>query len=169
MRLHDVQRTIDIHYAHRIPRHTGKCAGLHGHRGTLEVTLTGPLELSGPATGMVTDFAAIDSILNIHVKSPFCHATILWREDPLIEAVLQWGARLHRAEVISADDEDGQIEEIVGSFGRFMCLPKPPTAEYLAYLFFTLLDPVFRIREVRLTRVKFWETAHSVAIYPGAA
>ena len=43
--------------AHRLPEHEGKCCRLHGHTYGLEVTVEGAPQTSGPAAGMIMDFA----------------------------------------------------------------------------------------------------------------
>ena len=45
--------------AHRLPDHEGKCCRLHGHTYGLEVTVEGTPQESGPAAGMVMDFAEL--------------------------------------------------------------------------------------------------------------
>ena len=45
--------------AHWLPEHEGKCQRLHGHTYGLEVTVEGTPQESGPAAGMVMDFAEL--------------------------------------------------------------------------------------------------------------
>jgi 6-pyruvoyltetrahydropterin/6-carboxytetrahydropterin synthase len=46
--------------AHRLPRHDGKCARLHGHSWKMLVEVESPeLHKSGPKSGMVMDFGDI--------------------------------------------------------------------------------------------------------------
>ncbi len=45
--------------AHRLPRHPGKCAGLHGHSYRLDVTCAGPLD----AIGGVIDFDDLHAVV----------------------------------------------------------------------------------------------------------
>ena len=45
--------------APRLPEHEGKCCRLHGHTNGLEVTVEGAPQESGPAAGMVMDFAEL--------------------------------------------------------------------------------------------------------------
>ena len=48
--------------AHRLPDHEGKCCRLHGHTYGLEATVQGTPQESGPAAGMVMDFAELRAI-----------------------------------------------------------------------------------------------------------
>ena len=50
--------------AHRLPDHEGKCSRLHGHTYGLEVTVEGTPQPSGPAAGMVMDFADLRARVN---------------------------------------------------------------------------------------------------------
>lgn len=51
--------------AHDLPGHRGKCARLHGHSYTLEVTLRGPIRRAAGASddGMVMDFDDLSSLV----------------------------------------------------------------------------------------------------------
>ncbi|MGH2508811.1 MAG: 6-carboxytetrahydropterin synthase QueD [Ktedonobacteraceae bacterium] len=51
--------------AHHLPGHRGKCARLHGHSYTLEVTLRGPIKQAEGASddGMVMDFDDLSQLV----------------------------------------------------------------------------------------------------------
>jgi len=59
--------TKQFHFeaAHDLPGHRGKCARLHGHSYTLEVTLRGPIKdsLHESDSGMVMDFEELSAIV----------------------------------------------------------------------------------------------------------
>ncbi len=59
--------------AHSIPHHPGKCKNLHGHSYILEVTVTGPIQTSGPEADMVMDFAQISAIVEREIVSQWDH------------------------------------------------------------------------------------------------
>ena len=74
--------------AHKLPRYSGKCKQLHGHRYKLKVMLAGSVNKE---TGMVIDFKKIVSIvkssvidildhnfLNNIIKNPTAENTIIW-------------------------------------------------------------------------------------------
>lgn len=56
-----------------LPKHAGKCARLHGHEYRLEVTVSGPIQVDGPADGMVMDFADMEQVVNREVISQWDH------------------------------------------------------------------------------------------------
>lgn len=86
-----IRKHFHFEAAHVLPHHTGKCARLHGHSYRLEVALRGPLQTSGPATGMIEDFDTIKRIvkgaiiaeldhrsLNDVIDNPTCERTVAW-------------------------------------------------------------------------------------------
>jgi 6-pyruvoyltetrahydropterin/6-carboxytetrahydropterin synthase len=56
-----IVRKFEIHAAHRLPKHKGKCKNIHGHQWVLEVGVTGPLD---EETGMITDFSNLKNLVN---------------------------------------------------------------------------------------------------------
>ena len=80
--------------AHRLPRHDGKCARLHGHSWKMLVEVESPaLCESGPKSGMVMDFgdikAAVASLVESHLDHHYLNDT-LELESPTSEKVAQW-------------------------------------------------------------------------------
>lgn len=80
--------------AHRLPRHDGKCARLHGHSWKMQVEVESPaLCESGPKTGMVMDFgdikAAVAPLVESHLDHHYLNDT-LELESPTSEKVAQW-------------------------------------------------------------------------------
>lgn len=86
-----IRKQFPFEAAHVLPHHAGKCARLHGHSYRLDVTLEGPLEATGPATGMVVDFddlarivqaGALDDLdhhhLNEAIPNPTCENIVAW-------------------------------------------------------------------------------------------
>jgi 6-pyruvoyltetrahydropterin/6-carboxytetrahydropterin synthase len=59
--------------AHSLPEHSGKCRNLHGHSYLLEVTVTGDVQTSGSAAGMVIDFAELSDIVDREILSQWDH------------------------------------------------------------------------------------------------
>ena len=78
--------------AHRLPEHEGKCCRLHGHTYSLEVTVEGRPQASGPATGMVMDFADLRQQVNELIVEPLDHQLLneLFDFAPTVEAVAAW-------------------------------------------------------------------------------
>lgn len=163
-----VKRSIDIQYAHRVLKHGGHCARLHGHRGTIEVSVTGELQDSGPETDMVLDFGEIEDEL-LKLKKMFCHRTLLQRTDSLY-ALFQ---HAHSMQLSFYDPKIGpyfgeQPSIILASSPDVdvVLMPFAPTAERLAQLFYEMLSMSLGARGVKVQHVRFWETAKSCAQYP---
>lgn len=78
--------------AHRLPEHEGKCCRLHGHTYGLEVTVEGTPQESGPAAGMVMDFAELRQQVNRLVVDSLDHQMLneLFDFVPTVEAVAAW-------------------------------------------------------------------------------
>lgn len=88
--------------AHRLPDHEGKCCRLHGHTYSLEVTVEGTPQQTGPAHGMVMDFADLRERVAKIVVEPVDHRLLNEVFDfvPTVEAVAAWAfERLRAAEL----------------------------------------------------------------------
>jgi 6-pyruvoyltetrahydropterin/6-carboxytetrahydropterin synthase len=86
--------------AHRLPDHEGKCCRLHGHTYGLEVTVQGTPQESGPAAGMVMDFAELRAKVSESIVEPLDHQLLndVFDFVPTVEAVAAWAfARLDQA------------------------------------------------------------------------
>jgi 6-pyruvoyltetrahydropterin/6-carboxytetrahydropterin synthase len=86
--------------AHRLPEHEGECHRLHGHTYGLEVTVQGTPQESGPATGMVMDFADLRLRVDEAIVEPLDHHMLndVFDFVPTVEAVAAWAfARLQEA------------------------------------------------------------------------
>ena len=98
--------------AHQLPNHRGKCARLHGHSYTLEVSLRGPVkaERGESDDGMVVDLDVIKEVVQAAVISRVDHFNLNdiidgpttaeriahWIWDRLEEAEPAFAAMLHR-------------------------------------------------------------------------
>jgi 6-pyruvoyltetrahydropterin/6-carboxytetrahydropterin synthase len=78
--------------AHRLPDHEGKCFRLHGHTYGLEVSVEGAPQESGPASGMVMDFADLRTRVNELVVDKLDHQLLneVFDFTPTVEAVGAW-------------------------------------------------------------------------------
>jgi len=78
--------------AHRLPHYEGKCSRLHGHTYTLEVTVEGVPQESGPAAGMVMDFAELKKKVNEIVVCQLDHQLLneLFDFVPTTETLAGW-------------------------------------------------------------------------------
>lgn len=123
-----ISKTVHFDAAHRLTQHPGACSNLHGHRWTLEVRLTGRID---PEDGMVEDFGVVSD-----VADELDHATILNRDDPLVDAV-------------------SEVQEPV-------LLEDDPTSERLIDFIWTLLET--RLRDTAsVERIRLYETPGSCA------
>ena len=60
--------------AHQLPKHSGKCARLHGHSYRLEVTVVGDIiKEEGSSEGMVVDFADLSKIVEKEIIEQWDH------------------------------------------------------------------------------------------------
>lgn len=135
-----ITRKLEFDAGHRIPDHASQCRHLHGHRYTLEVTLTGAIiHVAGEAAnGMVMDFADVKHIAKTHVVDQWDHAFLVYRGDKIIVDFLA-----------SLPEHKTVLLDVV------------PTAENLAELAFRTLDPLYRDsygNQLRLERVRLYET-----------
>jgi 6-pyruvoyltetrahydropterin/6-carboxytetrahydropterin synthase len=114
--------------AHHLPGHRGKCARLHGHSYTLEVTLRGPIKQVAGASddGMVMDFDDLSQLVKQAVIERLDHQDLnevtgirttaenlaYWIWDALLEAGLAeallyriclWETTQGRVEITAAE------------------------------------------------------------------
>ncbi len=78
--------------AHQLPEHRGKCARLHGHTYGLEVSVQGTPQRSGPAVGMVMDFADLREKVSELIITRLDHQLLndIFDQVPTAEAVAAW-------------------------------------------------------------------------------
>lgn len=77
MKLTVTKRYSDIPFAHRAPRHDGKCRWSHGHSWTVEFEFSADVP---DENGFVVDFGKLES-LKAHLEE-FDHSTVLSADDP---------------------------------------------------------------------------------------
>ena len=79
--MYSVTKTIRFCYGHRLLNYNGKCRYLHGHNGTVEITLaSGTLD----QRGMVRDFTEIKHAIQGWIDANLDHKMILCRKDPVL-------------------------------------------------------------------------------------
>lgn len=78
--------------AHRLPALGGKCASVHGHSWTVEVTLSGPVD---KAQGIIADAGELKHELRDWIDAHLDHACLLGDEDPLIPALRAADCRVY--------------------------------------------------------------------------
>jgi len=82
--MHKIKKTFHLAYGHRLPGHKGKCAGLHGHNGVVEVTLKAS-KLNDEK--MVMDFAELGRQVKEWLDENLDHKVILSKHDPLLKVL----------------------------------------------------------------------------------
>jgi 6-pyruvoyltetrahydropterin/6-carboxytetrahydropterin synthase len=84
----NVSRKIDFCYGHRLLNYEGKCRYLHGHNGTVLITI----EASGlDKQGMVLDFTEIKRVVHAWIDETLDHRMILHRDDPIVAVLKEAG------------------------------------------------------------------------------
>ncbi len=78
--MHSVTYDIHFSYGHRLFRHPGKCAHLHGHNGLAQIEVSSD---GLDSRSMVVDFDQIKESIGRWIDENLDHKTILWEEDPL--------------------------------------------------------------------------------------
>jgi 6-pyruvoyltetrahydropterin/6-carboxytetrahydropterin synthase len=85
---------VSTHFsaAHRLPDHEGMCCRLHGHTYSLEVAVSGDPQTSGPASGMVMDYADLRSQVKAVITDRLDHTMLNDIVDfvPTVEAIAAW-------------------------------------------------------------------------------
>jgi 6-pyruvoyltetrahydropterin/6-carboxytetrahydropterin synthase len=87
MMAYQVTKRLHFSYGHRLLRHPGKCARLHGHNAVAEITCELP-QLNADA--MVVDFERISRSLEKWIDDVLDHRMILHKDDLLIPALKEW-------------------------------------------------------------------------------
>ena len=106
--MYEVTQEIPFCYGHRLLKHAGKCARLHGHNGVARLTLQAQAVDEG---GMVVDFDQVAAKVGRWVEETLDHRMLLHQDDRAAAALLAIGEPLRT-------------------------LPFHPTAEGLAKLIF---------------------------------
>lgn len=132
-------RRLEFDYGHRLLNHEGKCAHVHGHRGTLEITCSAD---ALDVVGRVLDFGEVKRVVGGWVDEHFDHAFI---SNPYDHAVL---AFLRKE----------------GS--RLWVMPEEcaePSAENIAWVMLGVARDLLRTSGVEVRAVRFYETPNGWA------
>lgn len=135
-----ITRRLEFDAGHRIPSHDGQCRHLHGHRYTIEITLSGDIITDDgvAAQGMVMDYSEVKRIAENTLVNQWDHAFLVYAKDAPVLQFLQ-SLENHKTVVLDA----------------------PPTAENLALTAFQILDAAYQDRygnHLRLKQVRLFET-----------
>jgi 6-pyruvoyltetrahydropterin/6-carboxytetrahydropterin synthase len=135
-----ITRKLEFDAGHRIPDHNSQCRNLHGHRYTLEITLTGQVvDHDGQAdNGMIMDFSDVKALAKDNLVDLWDHAFLVYEKDVAVKAFLD-SLPNHKTVVLN----------------------RVPTVENLAKIAFDILKPIYQDRYstgLSLTKVKLFET-----------
>ncbi len=135
-----ITRKLEFDAGHRIPDHNSQCRNLHGHRYTLEITLTGQVvEHDGQAdNGMIMDFSDVKNLARENLVDLWDHAFLVYEKDTKVREFLE-----------SLPDH------------KTVVLNRVPTVENLAKIAFDILKPVYQDRYstgLSLSKIKLFET-----------
>jgi 6-pyruvoyltetrahydropterin/6-carboxytetrahydropterin synthase len=85
-----ITRKLEFDAGHRIPDHKSQCRNLHGHRYTLEITLTGAVITAegNSDNGMIMDFSDIKSLAKEHLVDVWDHAFLVYEKDDKVRDFL---------------------------------------------------------------------------------
>jgi len=131
-----VTRTHEIAVGHRVYGHESKCAFLHGHNYTFELTCSAPLD----ALGRVIDFGVIKTTLCAWLEDTLDHQMVLRADDPLVPVLRGAGQLVYT-------------------------MAANPTAENLAAYVGSVIGPRVLPIPVECIAVKVWETGKCSATW----
>src|SRR5476649_2864811 len=85
-----ITRKLEFDAGHRIPDHKSQCRNLHGHRYTLEITLTGQvISVEGNSdNGMIMDFSDIKALAKEHLVDVW--TTPSWSTKSTTRCAISW-------------------------------------------------------------------------------
>ena len=136
-------------YGHRLLNYSGKCGHLHGHQGTVQVSLGGNCV---DELGMVMDYGIVKGFVKGWVDEYWDHRMLLNDKDPLVHIIRPHDDRIHPVPFNPTSECMGAqlLEAVVG--------------------WLTLLPKAQNPSGCRLLSVKFWETpTSSVVCYADGA
>ena len=135
-----ITRKLEFDAGHRIPDHNSQCRNLHGHRYTLEITLTGQVvDHDGQAdNGMIMDFSDVKALAKDNLVDLWDHAFLVYEKDTKVMEFLE-SLPNHKTVVLN----------------------RVPTVENLAKIAFDILKTVYQDRYstgLSLSKIKLFET-----------
>lgn len=140
----EITRRIELDYGHTLPNHYSFCSQMHGHRATVEATVSGDLVTKKGASsqGMVLDFKFLKEVMMDKIHGILDHGFAVWKEDKQ------------------------DLDFITSRNEKFLVMLDPPTAENLAKWAYNQIRQQIPVG-IELVSVRWWETPNSVAEYKG--
>ena len=163
-----ISKTFDFDFGHRVWTQdvdpilgcgrANKCRHLHGHRGTIKISLQGKTTKSG----MVTDFSHL-AWFKEQLDKDLDHKMILDINDPLLDAHFKSATESFSYNGFYYYRNACPVDEI--DMGLVL-VPFVPTAEHLSKMFFQIVQERMKdFTNFVVSSVEFYETPKSVAIY----
>ncbi len=165
-----ITKTFKFSYAHILPNHKGRCASLHGHNTTLEVTVDAndrtSLERPDKSDdGMVVDFSELKELVERLVVKPLDHR-FLAKGDEWPARIAQILARDPITDNLSNDLSLAlQLDDGQSIMVQIVELGFRTTAENLAQWVFETLFDAAADADFRVLKVVWWETDTGRAEY----
>lgn len=136
---------LEFDAGHRIPCHKSQCRNLHGHRYSIEITLSGDIiqQENASENGMVMDFSDVKAIARRAVVDVWDHAFLVYKND---------------TEVLNFLNTLPDHKTVV--------MASVPTAENMAAEAFRILKNEYQDsygNHLKLERVRLYETPNSWA------
>lgn len=157
-----ITRKFEFDAGHRIVGHESKCANLHGHRYTAEVTIDST-ELD--KLGRVIDFGVVKEVIGGWIDNNWDHNMILHPDDPLILEVFQHP-------IVGVGDRhpivgDRRNEHVLRLFGKtpFLMPDNNPTAENMAAVLFHVSTQLLHSYGLHVHKIRLYETPNCWAEY----
>lgn len=133
--------------AHILAEHEGLCSNLHGHTYKMQVEISSKEDIhsnskSKTDIGMITDFSNIKKIVKQTIVDRFDHSFVFW--------------------INSTDLSEQEISKIlIKNNKKIITLDFRSTVEELALYFAKLLQNEFLKSNLKLVKLKLWETPTS--------
>jgi len=167
----EISKKFEFDYGHRVwtqdlnPEmaltNKNKCRHLHGHRGKIEVHLSGS-NLTG---GMVTDFNHLN-FFKKWVDEYLDHKFLIDINDPLFNSIVpECGTApnpdhySHKCVPINKDPLTMELAE------SFTIVNFVPTSEEIARWIFNVLFTELNPKNITVSKVTFWETPKSKTVF----
>ena len=128
---------------HRLTFHEGGCYNPHGHNYEMKVSV----ECDKLEDSMVMDFSDLKKVFIEIVHEPLDHSFIVYEEDYFSVLLKSWGANYKPFKIVE--------------------VPFETTAENLSKYFFDLFSQKINNENIRVNRVKIYETPSSEAVCYG--
>lgn len=140
----EVTRKIELDYGHTLPDHYSFCSEIHGHRATVEATVSGTMTEDKGASdnGMVFDFKYLKEAMVNEIHDEIDHGFAVWEED------------------------DVTLEFITERNTNVLVMENPPTAEALSKWAFEQVEPELPDK-VELESIVWYETPNNWSRYEG--